>query len=297
MYNKVFISYAKEDSKTAEKLFDFLVLYHYDPWLDKRKLNAGEQWDDKIRSALRKSDFIIILFSKTSVSKRGYVQREFKLALDYCEEKLNSDIFIVPCRIDDCEIPEMFSKYQWIDLRNSDSFGRLLGALNLQRKVYMNWENEKTPTNEKSDLGKLALEKLGNAFDGRQNLDRENRMEYCHPSDPNEDRPQYLVVSAHNKHVIELLDVETKKRFPIWQHPKLLPYKDEIIKFGLIPDDWNDGDGVAWINTLVLDVEPYNAVIDVHGAWDNGKRYTGILHLDEDWKCLYDMAAKLGMYN
>jgi len=297
MYNKVFISYAREDSKIAEFVFDFLVLYHHDPWLDKRKLLPGQQWDDEIKLALKKTDFIILLFSKTSVSKRGYVQREFKLALDYCKEKLDSDIFIIPCKIDDCEIPEKFSKYQYIDLRNPASLGLLLGALDLQRKRYINSDDGNILFNEKVDFGKTVSESWGEAFHTAKDTKYENRMEYCNPFDTNEERPQYLIVSAQNKHIIELLDVETKKRFPIWQHPKLLPYKEKIIKYGLVPDDWEDGDGVAWINTLVLDVEPYNTVIDVHGAWDNGKRFTGVLHLDEDWKCLYDMAAKLGMYN
>jgi|SRR4051794_1638276 hypothetical protein len=102
MYNKVFISYAKEDKNTAEKLYDFLTLYHYEPWLDKKKLLPGQDWNTEIRLALKRADFIVMLLSRTSVEKRGFVQREFKLALEYYEEKLDSDIYIIPCKIDDC---------------------------------------------------------------------------------------------------------------------------------------------------------------------------------------------------
>ena len=141
MYSNVFISYAKEDRVSAEKLFDFLELHGYDPWLDKRKLLVGQQWDIEINRALKKADFVILLLSKISIAKRGYLQREFKIALDYSEEKLDSDIFIIPIKIDDCEIPENLKKFQWIELINSDSFGRILEALNLQRKKYVNVKN------------------------------------------------------------------------------------------------------------------------------------------------------------
>jgi len=141
MYNKIFISYAKEDYKSAEKLFEFLISTGiYSPWLDKKNLYGGQNWEIEIKTALKKSDFIIILLSKTSVAKRGFVQREFKLALEFCEEKLDSDIYIIPCKIDDCEVPEKLSKFQWIELSKTDSFERILSALNLQRKKYEDYD-------------------------------------------------------------------------------------------------------------------------------------------------------------
>ena len=145
MYNMVFISHAREDREIAEKLFDFLSSNRYDPWMDKKKILPGQTWDLEITSALDKADYIILVFSKISVSKRGYVQKEFSDALRYCEEKLDSDIFIIPCKIDDCEIPKKFQKYQWVELNEPDSFKEILEALNLQREKYIKWEKEKQP--------------------------------------------------------------------------------------------------------------------------------------------------------
>ena len=287
MYNKIFISTVNEDSKTAENLFDFLVLYKYNPWLYFKNLLPGQQWDYEIRRELKKSDFIILLFSKTSVYRRGYIQREFRLALEYCEERLDTDIFIIPCKIDDCEMPDPFKKFQWIDLRNPDSLGRLLGALNSQRKKYMNGDDDNI-----SPSGKLKGIPDEEAVDSTL----ERRMEYCTPLNPDIVKPQYTVISNNNNHIINLINVDTKEIFPIWKHPKLSSYSEQIINFGLDPDVWEDGDGVVWINTLVFDIEPYNVIIDVHGPWDNGKRYSGILHLDEDWSCSYEMAGKLGLF-
>src|SRR4030095_15133901 len=54
----------------------------FDVWMDKINLLPGQRWQQEIPQAIRHSDFILIFFSKRSVAKRGYIQREFRLALD-----------------------------------------------------------------------------------------------------------------------------------------------------------------------------------------------------------------------
>ncbi|MCL2328255.1 MAG: hypothetical protein FWC39_07045 [Bacteroidetes bacterium] len=120
-------------------------------------------------------------------------------------------------------------------------------------------------------------------------------MEYCAPRNSNEIAPQYLVVSTKDRNIMEVMNVETGEKFPIWQHPKLLPYKERIMKHGLTPEMWEDGEGVVWLNTLVFDAPPYD-VIDVVGPFNQGVRYSGMLHLNEDWKCTYSMADELGLF-
>lgn len=134
MYNNVFISYAKEDFKYAKELFDFLKLKNYNPWLDKECLLPGQNWDLEINRALRKADFIIILISNTSITKRGYVQREYKLALKYFEEKLEDDIYLLPLKLDNCDVPFGFEKFQWIELSEDFGFNKVLESFNYQRK-------------------------------------------------------------------------------------------------------------------------------------------------------------------
>ncbi len=159
MYRNVFISYAKEDIVEAKKLFDFLEGLGYDPWLDKVKLLPGQDWNREIRLALKKADFIVLLLSKTSVAKRGFVQREFKLALEYCEEKLDSDIYVIPCKIDDCTVPEKLLKYQWVELNNSDSFTSIFTSLELQRNKYIQDEKLRIALNTSFEFKEIKIEK------------------------------------------------------------------------------------------------------------------------------------------
>lgn len=137
MFRKVFISYAKEDIKFAAELYAFLHQSQFDPWLDKKKLLAGSNWDLAIRKALKEADFIILLLSSRSVSKRGYVQREYKLALQNWETRLATDIYIIPVLIDECEVPDSLGQFQWVRFDDDNVFKAILEALDAQRTTYL----------------------------------------------------------------------------------------------------------------------------------------------------------------
>jgi AAA+ ATPase superfamily predicted ATPase len=63
------------------------------------------------------------------VAKRGYVQREFRLALDTLEEMPPDAIYTIPIRLDDCEIPEQFHHLQWSDISEEGEFDRIVRAM------------------------------------------------------------------------------------------------------------------------------------------------------------------------
>lgn len=132
-HNKIFISYAKEDIIYAEQFYDFLLNRGYSPWLDKKNLLPGQDWNFMIQEALYKADFIVLLLSNISVNKRGYVQREFRKAVDYCETKLDSDIYIIPVMINECDVPFSLQKFQWIKFDDGEVFEQIQSALELQR--------------------------------------------------------------------------------------------------------------------------------------------------------------------
>jgi hypothetical protein len=87
------------------------------PWLDKECLITGKNWKISIKKAIKKSRYFIPLFSSVSVEKRGYVQREFKYAIEVFDEFPESQIYVIPCRIDDCEIPyDKLEDIEYVDL-------------------------------------------------------------------------------------------------------------------------------------------------------------------------------------
>ncbi|MFE3872200.1 TIR domain-containing protein [Flavobacterium sp. ZS1P70] len=148
MHDKVFISYAKEDFAFAEKLHDFLEENSFRPWLDKKALLPGQDWNFIIRKALREANYIILLLSSNSVQKRGYIQREFKLALEYYEEKLEEDIYLIPLKINDCEVPDRLSKFQWVEYDSKNCFNLVLTSLSIQRQKYVEFDNKQIAQKE-----------------------------------------------------------------------------------------------------------------------------------------------------
>jgi hypothetical protein len=126
---QIFLSYAREDKAEVERLYQKLSDAGFEPWIDTKDILPGEQWKSSIQKAIRRSDFFLACLSKNSVSKRGWIQKEIKGALDMWEEKLDSDIYLIPVRLEDCEVPERLRDFQWVDLFEEDGWTRLVEAI------------------------------------------------------------------------------------------------------------------------------------------------------------------------
>jgi len=114
---KVFISYAREDIESASKIYNELKNAGIDVWMDKKNLMPGQNWENEIEDAISKSRYFIALFSSNSVSKRGYIQVEFKYAIEVFKKFPPEDIFYLPIRLDDCEIQyRELKKIETVDL-------------------------------------------------------------------------------------------------------------------------------------------------------------------------------------
>lgn len=126
---RVFLCHTNADKTTVRALYKKLIDDGIDAWLDEEKLLAGKKWQVEIPKALRNSDVVIVCISKKSINKEGYVQREIKTALDAAEEKLDSTIFIIPARLENCAVPDRLSIYQYVDLFSRGGYEKLLAAL------------------------------------------------------------------------------------------------------------------------------------------------------------------------
>jgi TIR domain-containing protein len=84
----IFISYAREDERTARHVFADLSRAGFSPWFDREHLEPGSQWDVEFPKAIKSSDVFLALMSSKSLNKNGYVQREIKLALAVLEAKV-----------------------------------------------------------------------------------------------------------------------------------------------------------------------------------------------------------------
>jgi formylglycine-generating enzyme required for sulfatase activity len=126
---RIFISYAREDEVRVKQLYRRLADAGFQPWLDREHIIPGMKWEPAIKKALKQSDFVLVCLSATSINKRGFLQREIKQALEQAEEKLEHDVYLIPARLDDCEVPDALSEIQWVDLFEHDGWRLLLNAI------------------------------------------------------------------------------------------------------------------------------------------------------------------------
>jgi hypothetical protein len=114
---QVFIAYAKEDEEAARRLYEELNRAGFSPWMDVRKLLAGQNWPRAIEAAIESSDFFLACFSEKSVRKKGGFQSEIRYALDCARQVPLDEIYIVPIRLDECAVPRTIQhELQYIDL-------------------------------------------------------------------------------------------------------------------------------------------------------------------------------------
>ena len=125
----MFISYAREDEIVTRRLYERLRESSCRPWRDREDIPPGSKWETSISKAIRGSDFLILCMSNHSVGKRGFVQKELRMALSVAEEMPEDSIFLLPVRLEECGIPDSFAQYQYVDLFRPDGFQRLMGSI------------------------------------------------------------------------------------------------------------------------------------------------------------------------
>lgn len=129
---KIFLSYSSGDRAQVEKIYSFLRAQGADVWYDQEKLLPGQDWNYEIHKGLDEADAILLCLSKTSVNKEGYVQKEMRLALDLALEMPEGRIFLIPARLEECDLPYKLKSYQWVDLFTETGMERLIKSLNLR---------------------------------------------------------------------------------------------------------------------------------------------------------------------
>jgi formylglycine-generating enzyme required for sulfatase activity len=134
---RIFLAHAREDKLPVRKLYADLKVRGFDPWLDEQDLRAGQIWKTEIPKGIREAKLFLACLSGRSVGKVGFVQNEFREALVAYGERPAGSIYLVPVRLEDCEVPDLeipgrglsLRDFHWIDLWQDDGFDRLVSDL------------------------------------------------------------------------------------------------------------------------------------------------------------------------
>lgn len=126
---RIFLCHASADKPTVRALYRRLRSDGLAPWLDDEDLLPGQGWELAIRKVVRSSAAVIVCLSPTAVSTAGFRHREIRLALDVADEQPEGAIFIIPARLEPCELPDRLAHLHAVNLYEEGGYGRLVRAL------------------------------------------------------------------------------------------------------------------------------------------------------------------------
>lgn len=126
---RVFMCHASEDKAAVRALYHKLLDAGIQPWLDEEDLLPGQRWRVEIPKAIRACDIICVYLSDRSVKKDGYIKQEIQFVLDVADKQPEDSIFVIPLRLEECDVPERLREVQWVNLFDERGFARLLRSL------------------------------------------------------------------------------------------------------------------------------------------------------------------------
>lgn len=132
---RVFLCHASEDKLVVRDLYRRLRVAGFAPWLDEEDLLPGQDWRTEIPKAVRQSDVVLVCLSQKAITKSGYVQREIKFALDVADEQPENTIYLIPVRLEECEVPDRLQRWHWVDLYEERGYERLIRSLRERAKT------------------------------------------------------------------------------------------------------------------------------------------------------------------
>lgn len=111
---EVFISYAREDHEIVGRLYDDLSRPGIEPWLDRERLEPGVEWNQDIEDRIRDCSHFMAVVTPHSLRDDRFVRREW-------DQALAQGKYVMPVRLEDCELPDALGAKQSQDLFPYDS--------------------------------------------------------------------------------------------------------------------------------------------------------------------------------
>ena len=113
--HNIFFCYAKEDRRRVKRVYNNFVSAGYNVWMDVCSLPPGAIWEDFIPEAIKSSRIFMFFVTKNSCDKIGYLRTELNEARKKQIQYTEGDIFIVPVKLEKCDIPRELRRFQAVD--------------------------------------------------------------------------------------------------------------------------------------------------------------------------------------
>ena len=75
------------------------------------------------------------------------------MTLDTADEKPDGAIFLIPARLEECNVPDRISRFQWVDLYKPDGYSKLINSLRFAEAKKAEAQNIAFDNNTKVETG------------------------------------------------------------------------------------------------------------------------------------------------
>jgi hypothetical protein len=127
---RVFLLHARQDERAVHRLYRRLVREGVNVWLDQEKLLPGQDWVYEIHKAIYGSDIVIACLSKQFNRQGGFRHEELRIALEKAAKLPEGGTFLIPARLEKCDLPEPLRRWQYVDLFETNGYKKLIRVLN-----------------------------------------------------------------------------------------------------------------------------------------------------------------------
>jgi hypothetical protein len=145
----IFLSYASEDRPAVDALRQQLETAGVDVWFDRQALQAGDDYEAKIKRNIENASLFIPILSRNTLTER---RRFFRIEWDHAE-KIAVQVpanqrYIIPVVIDDVApndpaIPERFRKINWVRIEPGAPSPDLVAIL---RQLFRDYQRQLAAT-------------------------------------------------------------------------------------------------------------------------------------------------------
>src|SRR5262245_11160866 len=139
----VFLSYASEDVARVQRIKDALEQAGVDVWFDKADLNAGDDYELKIKRNIERCSLFVPVISKNCLTpKRRFFRIEWNHAQGVAQQVPPSMPFILPVAVDETSpaepfLPDSWSKLHWNRLPEGETTTAFVDTV---RKLYRDYQ-------------------------------------------------------------------------------------------------------------------------------------------------------------
>jgi len=130
----IFLSYAPEDTPAVQNLYQRLKSDGLRPWMEEEDLLPGEDRQYVVGKKIREASACVVCLSTKAVGAAGILHKDMKAALDVADEQPEGTIFVIPVKLDSCEVPDRLRHLHPVNLFEDEERGYELLARALRER-------------------------------------------------------------------------------------------------------------------------------------------------------------------